>query len=118
MDYESLILIMKQVGFKPSFAQWRVLLSPARFLMVTGGVRAGKSYLAALYLVLKILISFYNGSAKPGDLYWIVGPSYEATKPEFTYAVGMLAKLGFLGWASTNVNPGTPPNYHRNKVGY
>jgi hypothetical protein len=106
MDYDSLILVMKQIGFTPSFAQWKVLLSPARFLMVTGGVRAGKSYLAALYLVLRILISFYNGSAKPGDLYWLVGPSYEATKPEFTYAKGMLAKLGFLGWASTNVNPG------------
>ena len=44
-----------QVGFKPTPAQESILSSPYRFNLVAGGEQAGKSMIAAKYLLSRFL---------------------------------------------------------------
>lgn len=60
----------------------------ARLVMVTGGVRAGKSQFLAMELLRHIF--------KPNGLIWLVGPDYWQARQEFDYMYGPLKALGFI----------------------
>lgn len=61
---------------------------PARLVMVTGGVRAGKSQFLAMELLREIFVD--NG------LIWLVGPDYEQAKGEFDYMYAPLKALSLI----------------------
>lgn len=61
--------------------------SDAKYTLICGGERAGKSYLAAAMMAQNLL--------EPG-MYWIVGPDYLQTRAEFTYLHDALAKGNML----------------------
>jgi len=80
--------IWRQVGYQPTETQLRAHLSGARFVLVAGGERAGKSYFSAMELLLHCDV--------PEGLFWIVGPDYEQTRTEFTYVMEALERIGAL----------------------
>ena len=107
MNIESRDIFFEKMGFIPSDEQLDIIDDPSRYKLVAGGVRAGKSRLAAVYLVSKILESFYNDEAKAGDIYWLVAADYERTRAEFSYILQDLAKLSLLGDVTKPINPGS-----------
>ena len=98
--------LLDQMRLKPSEAQLKILNDPARYKLVAGGVRGGKSRLAGAYMTLKILESIANKTANPGDIYWLVAADYERTRAEFNYIGTDLGNLGLLGEMSKPINPG------------
>lgn len=59
-----------------------------RLVMVTGGVRAGKSQFLAMELLKHIFVE--------RGLIWLVGPDYEQCKGEFDYMYAPLKALGLI----------------------
>ena len=78
------------VGFKPTDLQENILSSDKRFILVAGGEQAGKSMVAAKFLLQKFM---HDDS--PG-LYWLVAADYERTRAEFEYLTADFAKMGIL----------------------
>ena len=87
-------LLWAEAGYTPTVGYWPIIDlegnertvsrgqqeihdCPARLIMVTGGVRAGKSQFLAMELLRYIF--------KQDGLIWIVGPDYEQAKGEFDY---------------------------------
>ena len=66
-------------------AQKEIVYCPLRRLLITGGERAGKSFVSSVYAVTRVPY---------GSLFWIVGPDYEQARSEFDYIVQMLGELG------------------------
>ena len=62
-----------RVGFKPTPSQEGILASQYRFNLVAGGEQAGKSLIAAKYLLARFLETEGKG------LYWLVAADYERT---------------------------------------
>lgn len=60
----------------------------ARMIMVTGGVRAGKSNFLAMELLREVF--------KDNGLIWLVGPDYEQAKGEFDYMYAPLKAMGMV----------------------
>lgn len=73
------------------------------FLFFAGGVGAGKSLTGARYLLPELLppASMFGTESRH---YWIVGPDYKLTHPEFEYLVQAIAELGL----SYEAGPNTP----------
>ena len=92
--------LFKQVGFVPTKEQRAVLDSPYRFTLVAGGEQAGKSLVAAKYLLGR-----FPEVEGPG-LYWLVAADYERTRAEFEYLLQDFSTLGLLKEASKRVDPG------------
>lgn len=59
-----------------------------RLILVAGGERAGKSFVSGLYGTTRTPF---------GETYWIVGPDYTLARPEFSYWVENLMRLGAIG---------------------
>ena len=57
MNSDARNILFDKMGFIPSAEQLAILDDPCRYKLVAGGVRAGKSRLASIYLVNKILES-------------------------------------------------------------
>ena len=89
-----------RVGFTPTLAQEPILSSPYRFNLVAGGEQAGKSLIAAKYLLARFLETEGKG------LYWLIAADYERTKAEFTYLAEDFQALGVLKEVSKRVDPG------------
>jgi len=89
-----------RVGFSPTRAQEVILASSYRFNLVAGGEQAGKSLIAAKYLLARFLETEGRG------LYWLVAADYERTRAEFTYLAEDFEKLGVLKEISKRVDPG------------
>lgn len=106
MNTEVRDAILQQVKFTASPEQLDIIEDESRWKLIAGGVRAGKSRLAAIYLLLKLLDSISDGTARDGDVYWLVAADYERTRAEFNYLATDLAAIGLLGYASKPVNPG------------
>lgn len=96
-SFEQKKLIFDRLNYKPSHAQEPIHRSEARFRLVAGGWRAGKSKLAAME---------YMGRFWETPLLWIVAADYNRTKAEFNYICESLAKLGIPYVASARVDPG------------
>ena len=92
--------LYSRVDFKPTPAQSVILASPYRFNLVAGGEQAGKSLIAAKYLLARFLETEGKG------LYWLVAADYERTRAEFTYLAEDFEKLGVLKEISKRVDPG------------
>lgn len=90
--------ILADMVFTPTDAQWPILLDPHRFLLVTGGWRAGKSEISAVRLVMNHLVSmfFENKEAHTPRLYWIIAQDFETCRPEFEKALVYLDRLDLL----------------------
>ena len=89
-----------RVGFSPTPEQAVILGSKYRFNLVAGGEQAGKSLIAAKYLLARFLETEGKG------LYWLVAADYERTRAEFTYLAEDFEKLGILKEISKRVDPG------------
>ena len=92
--------LYSRVDFKPTPAQEIILASPYRFNLVAGGEQAGKSLIAAKYLLARFLETEGRG------LYWLVAADYERTRAEFTCLAEDFEKLGVLKEISKRVDPG------------
>ena len=88
------------VGYKPTPAQEQVVSSRKRYIVVAGGEQAGKSVVAAKYLLAR-----FAETEDPG-LYWLVAADYERTRAEFEYLVEDFGQLGVLKEATKRVDPG------------
>ena len=97
------------VGFAPTGAeQTAILSSDGKFMIISGGEQAGKSYIAA-YLGFQRVMDHITDlsdadlraiSTKDPHIYWLVGRKYENTEREFNYVVEWFNKVGVLTWAS------------------
>ena len=92
--------LYEKVGFTPTPAQREILHSSYRFNLVAGGEQAGKSLIAAKYLLARFLETDGKGR------YWLVAADYERTRAEFTYLAEDFEKLGVLKEISKRVDPG------------
>jgi len=84
--------IWEALGYRPSKEQEVAHRDGARLKLIAGGERAGKSYCSAMELVARCDVA--------EGLYWIVGPTYELCRPEFSYVVEALRKVGMVGEVS------------------
>ena len=78
---------LSELGVVLSPEQHKLYYHPARFKIGMGGERGGKSFLAAYYLMGRILT---------GTLFWIVSYDYELARPEFEALKDALELLGWL----------------------
>jgi len=92
--------LFAKVGFTPTDEQRVILNSPFRFNLVAGGEQAGKSLIAAKYLLGRFAETDQRG------LYWLVAADYERTRAEFEYLLADFSALGILKEASKRVDPG------------
>ena len=89
-------------GQKPILDWW--LNTDATEVLIMGGERAGKSYIAALLLMLSVDLMHPQGS-----LYWIVGPDYLQGRPEWQYLYNAFSELDLVeGEASMPANFAAP----------
>ncbi|MGH2716475.1 MAG: hypothetical protein ACRDM7_21835 [Thermoleophilaceae bacterium] len=84
MTPEARRTVFRSVGYEPNQTQAQIHDDPSLLKLIAGGERAGKSRTGAEELV---------GNSPFGLLYWIVGPDYRQTRPEFEYARDDLLKL-------------------------
>ena len=89
-----------KVGFVPTREQSSILNSQHRFNLVAGGEQAGKSMIAAKYLLARFL------ETKGKGLFWLVAADYARTRAEFTYLAEDFEKLGMIKDISKRVDPG------------
>jgi hypothetical protein len=77
------------IGLTPNVTQQAILdwwfNTDARFALILGGERGGKSWLVALMALYCLDLNRHKGE------YWIVGPDYLQARPEFTYIYEALA---------------------------
>ena len=92
--------IYEKVDFTPTDLQRPILQSRKRFVLVAGGEQAGKSMVAAKYLLGRFLETEGEG------LFWLVAADYERTRAEFEYLVQDFASLGLLKESTKRVDPG------------
>ena len=89
-------IVMDRLGFTPTGPEQEAVLDATSLdsgplnIMVTGGERAGKSFLIA-FLILLLIVE----SDRP-LLIWLVGKKYENTTPEYDFLVGFLRELNYL----------------------
>lgn len=98
-------LLWAEAGYTPSTGYWPVIDleenvrtvsrgqqeihdCTSRLVMVTGGVRAGKSQFLAMELLRHVF--------KDNGLIWLVGPDYEQAKGEFDYMYAPLKALDMI----------------------
>lgn len=110
--------LFKMVGYKPTPDQARILASPARSIIVTGGIQAGKSTVIAKKILKEIVPDLRRalerarsaGAATSTVLplvYWLVGMDYDATEREFRYVEADFLELGLLKRTVKKYYPGT-----------
>jgi hypothetical protein len=93
-------ILFAKIGFKPTEAQAPILFCEKRFILVAGGEQAGKSKVAAMFLLSRI------ADTDDAGLYWLVAADYERTRAEFEYLVEAFSALGLLKTSSKRVDPG------------
>lgn len=87
MNKELLEITYSKVGFIPTEAQWPPLLCDLRTIVTSGGVRAGKSLLAAMFAL---------GRWPFTDLIWFVAKDYSLCRQEFDYFLQAALKLNIM----------------------
>ena len=92
--------IFSKLKFTPTDKQKPILDSRKRFILVAGGEQAGKTMVAAKYLVSRFLETDAAG------LYWLVAADYERTRAEFEYLTQDFSTLGILSEVTKRVDPG------------
>jgi len=80
-------LIYNVIGLAPSPLQEPIAYDNHKRCLVTGGIRSGKSEIAADKMTSQYWL---------GKLYWLLGLDYEMCRPEFGYLVRNFEKLGLV----------------------
>lgn len=80
-------LVLDEIGFTPSVVQEPIIYDEHKKILVTGGIRSGKSEISADRLTSQYWL---------GKLYWLLGLDYEMCRPEFGYLVRNFEKLGMV----------------------
>ena len=83
-----------------SLRQRAVLRAKQAIVLVTGGVRAGKSFCCALKLFTLIVVDFGQHRIEPGAQYWLVGNNYRNTEWEYRLLKKWFKALGWVQFAS------------------
>lgn len=95
-------LLFQALDYSPSPEQSAFHNSTARFRLLAGGERAGKSFAAALDTLALALLNGY------GD-YWIIGPTYALSRAEFDYIADAAASLALpISFLYNPPNPALP----------
>lgn len=79
-----------------------------RMAMILGGERGGKSFLLALLMACFAGPVDEDGREYKNEMYWLVGPDYRQTRPEFTYIYELYNQLGLIEIAAMPENPNSP----------
>lgn len=106
-------LVWGAMEYTPNEAQVPFLadfINGARVQLLCGGERAGKSMTAAAALLLDMGPRGAVFSKCKERRFWIVGPDYRQTRPEFLYVYNALNKLGYVESASMPENDNQPWN--------
>jgi hypothetical protein len=90
----------EKLEFEPTKEQEAILTTKHRFVLVTGGEQAGKSMVAAKFMLSRL------PDAPPQALFWLVGPDYANTEREFTYLKEDFEALGILQDSTKRNDPG------------
>ncbi len=113
--------LQKETGVLPTPEQAEILACDRRFILVAGGEQAGKSVVAALFLIRNYfeLLGDREAEAQAGShergergrrqsppLYWLVGATYGETEREFRYLAEWFGVLGLLAEATKGVERG------------
>lgn len=77
-------LMLREMGYTASEVQDEILRCKNRIILLSGGEQAGKSMVAAMYLLTRMPY---------GKIFWMVGDDYEQSHKEFTYVVDALAQV-------------------------
>jgi len=80
-------VLFEPLGYKPTELQGVVHEDQRRIKLITGGERAGKSYVGAKEALLAVPVS---------TLIWVVAQEYATCRPEFEYLVADLVELKLL----------------------
>lgn len=93
------------VPFAPNATQAPAVqefLAGCRLLLLCGGERSGKSILASAIAILTMGpdAKAPKGKAHRPRRYWIIGPDYRQSRPEFLYIHDALARGGFVAKSS------------------
>ena len=83
-----------------SLRQRAVLRARQAVVLVTGGVRAGKSFVCALKMFTQIVVDFGQHRIEPGAQYWLVGNNYRNTEWEYRLLKRWFKALGWIQFAS------------------
>jgi len=105
-DNEQKQEIFRSLGYTPSVEQATVLYSDARYKLIAGGERSGKSYTSAIE---------YMGKFWETPLLWLVAADYERTGAEFSYIIDAFDKLNIQCDASKRLDPGEILVYSKGK---
>lgn len=89
--------VLKKLEIELTTPQKEIIYCQNREILVSGGERAGKSRVSALFLLTRL---FY------GKLFWLVAADYGRTRAEFDYICADLDRLGIKYVASKQVDPG------------
>ena len=110
--------LFQLVGYTPTFDQAKVLSCPARSIIVTGGIQAGKSTINSKKLLKEFVPDLRRALEKANKtgassasvlplIYWLVGADYDATEREFRYIESDFQALGILRRTVGKFYPGT-----------
>lgn len=87
-------------------------IAGARLQALCGGERSGKSRTAAACAILDMGPRTSNFATEPERRFWIVGPDYRQSRPEFMYIYDALDRLGYVESASMPENDNQPWTLH------
>ena len=101
--------IFRKALCSPTESQVPILNCPDKYIMVSGGIQAGKSVVSAM----KLLKEYPNDLMKALDnnwpmplVYWLVGQDYSGTEREFFYLQDYFDNLGWLRKRTKKLDPG------------
>lgn len=80
-------------SIEPTEAQWKILLTVAKYIAISGGEQGGKSFIVVILLVLRFIL--LPRSQAP-FLIWLVGRRYEDSEKEWEYLIKFCLQLGWL----------------------
>ena len=109
--------MFKVIGYVPTPAQLGPLASPARYIVLYGGIQSGKSIVASKKVLKEFVPDLRKALAKAERdnvplknvlpiIYWLVGGDYDACEREFRYVESDFAALGLLRRHVKRINPG------------
>ena len=103
--------LLSSIDKKLSDLQAKILSDTHRSILVTGGGQAGKSTLASIIWLSRLipdLLKFQNLNRNPPMVYWLVAQDYDRTSEEFRYIKQSLEQLDLLYQPGTTqrIDPG------------
>ena len=101
--------IFRKAGCMPTEAQVPILNCEDNYIMVSGGIQAGKSMVSAQKLIKEFpddLRKAINSKWPMPLIYWLVGQDYSGTEREFFYLQDYFKNMGLLRRWNKKLDPG------------